>query len=210
MNADPADPLATAGAALISDCLNRFGVMDAGIQRIAGTAVSGLAYPVRTMVGENSTLHRAVAVAPPRSVIVVDAGAYTDRAVWGELLTLAAIQRGITGAVIDGAVRDIDAIQRSGFPIFARGHTPAGPHKGWQGDQNVSISCGGVVVRPGDLVVGDADGVVVVPHERLAAIRAAVLERLDTEAEWRGRIATGEATTAILGLEDGQKEIGGR
>jgi 4-hydroxy-4-methyl-2-oxoglutarate aldolase len=207
MNHELADPLATAGAAVISDCLNRFGVMDAGMQRLSGTGVSGPAFPVRTMVGDNSTLHRAVAGAPPGSVLVVDAGSFTDRAVWGELLTLAAIQHRVLGAVIDGAVRDIDAIRRSGFPIFARGHTPAGPHKGWHGDQNVTISCGGVPVSPGDLVVGDADGVVVVPHDRLPAVRAAVSDRLQVEAEWRRRIGAGEATTAILGIETGHGEV---
>jgi regulator of RNase E activity RraA len=154
------------------------------------------------MAGESSTLHRAVAAAPSGSILVVDAGGYDDRAVWGEILSVAAVARGVRGAVIDGAVRDIDAIRSMGFPVFARANTPAGPHKGWRGDWGRLVSCGGVVVEPGDLVIGDGDGVVVVPSADVPQVRAAVEARLELESGWRLRIETGESSVSVLGLDN--------
>jgi regulator of RNase E activity RraA len=176
--------------------------MAADVKRLAGERLFGPAFPVRTMAGDSSTLHRAVAAAPSGSVLVVDAGAYTDRAVWGEVLTIAAMVRGLEGAVIDGAVRDIDAIRRLAFPLFARGHTPAGPHKGWMGDMGGPVSCGGVVVEEGDLVVGDGDGVVVVPHAHATEVRLAINNRVELEDEWLRRIRAGEPSYAVLGLHE--------
>ena len=93
-----------------------------------------------------------------------------ERAVWGAVLTEAARQGGIVGAVIDGVVRDLAQIRAGGFPLFARGSTPAGPHKGGRGSFGGIVQCGGVVVSPGDLVLGDIDGVVVVPAARVDAV----------------------------------------
>jgi regulator of RNase E activity RraA len=201
MPPDAGDPLAAASTAIISDCLNRFGAMSAGVRRLAGGALFGPAFTVRTMAGESSTLHLAVAAAPPGSILVVDAGGYCDRAVWGELLSVAAVARGLNGTVVDGAVRDVAAIRAMGYPLFARAHTPAGPHKGWTGDWGRPVSCGGVVVHTGDLVIGDDDGVVVVPVDEAPQVRAALEPRLEVEDGWRRRINAGESSAAVLGLE---------
>ena len=202
MATDLEDPLAGASTAAISDCLNRFGAMAADVRRLAGRTLFGPAFTARTIAGESSTLHRAVAAAPPGSILVVDAGGYTGRAVWGEILSTAAVARGLRGAVIDGAVRDIDAIRSIGFPLFARAHTPAGPHKGWKGDWGNPVSCGGVVVEPGDIVIGDGDGVVVVPRADAPQVRAALAARLELENGWRRRIEAGESSAAVLGLDN--------
>ena len=185
--------------AIISDCLDRFQVMDPAIRPLTSHHLIGPAFPVLTMAGENSTLHRAVGDAPPGSVLVVDAGGYVGRAVWGEILTVAAEVAGIRGVVIDGAIRDVDEIQD--WPVFARGACAAGPHKGWRGRIGHPIQCGGVPVSPGDLIFGDGDGVVVVPQALIEDVRRAAQARLEVERSWIARIRQGEKTLSLLGMD---------
>jgi 4-hydroxy-4-methyl-2-oxoglutarate aldolase len=199
---DPAEPAEWLGVptALISDCLDRFGVMDAGIRSITGLPLAGWAATIQLMPGDSATTHRALVDARPGSVLVIDAGAYPDRAVWGAVLTATAQTAGVVGAVVDGATRDVAAIRALGFPLFARATSPAGPHKAGGGRTGVVVQCGRVAVTPGDLVVGDEDGVVVVPRPALARLRQAVRERDQTERRWLERIAAGEPSTSVLGL----------
>lgn len=189
------------GTANLSDVVGRVGAMDGGIRRLCGVQMAGPAHTVMTGTGDSSSIHRAMVDVESGSILVVDAQGGTARAVWGAVMTAAAIERGIVGAVIDGAIRDIDEIAAWGFPVYARATCPAGPHKGFRGAHGVSIQCGGVVVNPGDIVVGDADGVTVVPAlqagEALAAVELVVI----TERNWMDRIRAGESTTEILGLE---------
>jgi len=192
---------ASLSTALVSDCLERFQAMDAGVRRLSGERLLGPAVPVRTMVGESATLHAAVQQAPAGSVLVIDAEGHLGRAVWGEVLTVAAQAAGLSGVVIDGVIRDVGAIRARGFPIFARGSCPAGPHKGWKGEIGQPVTCGGVVTHGGDLVMGDDDGVVVVPSARIAEVAAAAQQRMRTEAEWLRRIASGEKSVDVLGLK---------
>jgi 4-hydroxy-4-methyl-2-oxoglutarate aldolase len=188
---------------LVSDCLGRLQAMAGEIRRLAGSRVAGPAFPVEVVAGESGTLHRALLVAPPGSVLVVAAGGYTGRAVWGEILTVAALQRGLRGLVLDGVVRDLDAIAAHGFPVFARGTCPAGPHKSPPGRSGEPVACGGVVVAPGDVVLGDGDGVVVVPAAAAEEVHARARERLGQEQEWLRRLRGGETTVEILGLDAG-------
>jgi regulator of RNase E activity RraA len=132
---------------------------------------------------------------------VIDAQGAAGRAVWGGVLTAAAMARGVVGAVVDGVARDLDEIAASGFTLFARGTCPAGPHKGFRGAFGVIVQCGGVVVGPGDIVVGDSDGVSVVPAGQAAAALAAVERISATEKSWLERIRRGESSAAILGLD---------
>ncbi|MFE3002336.1 RraA family protein [Nocardia sp. NPDC059246] len=152
-------------SAQVSDAMNRFQVIDPSLRPVSGTKLLGRAWTARTMAAENSTVTKAIETAPPGSVLVVDAGGYAGRAIWGSINTAKAIARGLTGCVLDGAVRDIEAIRQFGFPLFARGLSAAGPNKGWDGDVGGTISCGGVTVHAGDLVLADLDGIVVVPQE---------------------------------------------
>ena len=150
------------------------------------------------MAGENSTIHRAVYNAPAGSVLAIDADGYDQRAVWGEILTVAAKHGGIAGVVIDGAVRDIDAIRERSYPVFARAVCAAGPHKGWRGRIGTTIQCGGVVVSPGDILVCDEDGVVVVPREGAEEIAAVARERLALESSWIERVDAGRRHSRSL------------
>lgn len=186
--------------ALVSDCQERTGAMDGGIRRLTGQGVCGPAFPVRTVAGDNRTLHLALTQVPHGAVLVINAEGHLDRAVWGEVLTSAAVQRGVIGVVLDGAVRDVDAIDAMEFPVFARAANPAGPHKGWTGQIGGTISCGGVVVSEGDVVLGDGDGVVVVPHDRADQVLRDAEERVAEEARWLERIAAGESTADIFGF----------
>lgn len=157
-----------ADAAGVSDCLERSMAMDGGITPLENSMrLVGQARTVRCMVGDNGALHAAINIALSGNVLVVDAGGFLGRAVWGGLMTQAAIARGIKGLVVDGAVRDRSEISHLGFSCFVRGCVPAGPHKGFGGAIDCSINCGGVVVNSGDLIVADADGVTVVPLDRV-------------------------------------------
>lgn len=204
MNSAPSfDPNAWKGigTANLSDVVGRVGAMDGGIRRLCGVQMAGPAHTVITGTGDSSSIHRAMVDVESGSILVVDAQGGTARAVWGAVMTAAAIERGIVGAVIDGAVRDIDDVAASGFTVYARATCPGGPHKGFRGAHGVPIQCGGVVVNPGDIVVGDADGVTVVPALQAGEALAAVAQLVKAEREWMDRIRQGESTPEILGLK---------
>jgi 4-hydroxy-4-methyl-2-oxoglutarate aldolase len=145
--------------------------MDARIRPIWPRArLVGPAFTVRTPPGEHPAVRRAADEAPPGSVIVVDAGGELAHALWGDNLSKLVLERGVSGLVVDGAVRDVDGIEALGFPVFAAGVTPTPPRRDEDGEIGVPVTCGGLTVRPGDLVYGDRDGVVVVPadlHEEI-------------------------------------------
>lgn len=197
------DPRAWKGMATanLSDVIGRVGAMDGGIRRLCGRQMVGPAHTVLTGTGDSSSIHRSLVDASSGSVLVVDAQGHTARAVWGNVLTVAAMERGVIGAVIDGAVRDIDEIAALDFTLFARATCPAGPHKGFRGFQGVPVQCGGVVVNPGDIIAGDADGVTVVPAAQVDAVFAAVGRVVALEREWMDRIRAGESSAKILGVE---------
>ena len=188
-------------SSLVSDCLGRFSAMSGAIRSITGVGMVGPAYTLQGVAGDNLSIHFALANVSPGSVLVIDAGGYEDRAVWGEVLAVAAEQRGILGVVIDGAIRDREGLSDRRFPVYARGTSPAGPHKAGGGLEQVTVSCGGVPVSPGDLIVADGDGVVVVPHARIEAIHALASERSALEQEWIKKIVSGMPSPEVLGLD---------
>lgn len=197
---DALDALRRLPTATVSDCLGRFQAMDGAIRRLSGGDIAGPAWTAMTVAGDSRTLHHAVASAPSGSVLVVDAGAHLGRAVWGDVLAQAAQRAGIVGVVLDGAVRDVAALRARGFPAYARGTCPAGPHKGGDGPVGAPIQCGGVVINPGDVVLADEDGVVVVPLEMVATVPQLVAERTAMEQRWMDRIEQGESTVSIFDL----------
>jgi len=143
-----------------------------GSGKLVGTALT-----VKTRPGDNLMVHHALDIASRGHVIVVDGGADLGRALVGEIMTLYAKRRGIAGFVIDGAVRDVLEFARHDFPCYARGHTHRGPYKDGPGQINVPVVVAGMVVNPGDLIVGDADGVVAVPiAEANAVLQQAILK----------------------------------
>ena len=158
------EPLPTAD---LADAAGLPIAMDARIHAVwRGARLAGPAFTVRTPPGEFLAVRAAVDQAAAGVVLVVDGGAELGRALWGDNMSKLALERGIAGLVVDGAVRDRDGIEALAFPVFAAGVTPTPPRREQEGELDVPVGCGGLEVRPGDLVYGDADGVVVVPRER--------------------------------------------
>ena len=155
----------------ICDANGKRGSMDPAIRPVDPSLhMVGRAYTVRCHPGDNLAIHKAITEAPDGSVLVIDAGGYTGGGHIGEIMCFACMQRGIRGLVIDGTCRDADDIQALGFPVFSRGFNPGGTVKETVGQTEIPIVCGGVPVRPGDLVVGNRDGVVVVAKENIEAV----------------------------------------
>lgn len=167
-----------------------------------GAKVCGRAATVSCPPGDNLMLHVAVAHAQPGVVLVATVGGYTNAGAWGEILTAASQARGIAGLVIDGAARDMEAIEAVRFPVFSRGLAIGSCTKERAGALDVPIQFGGLVVRPGDIVLGDADGLVIVDQDRLEEVYASALRRRAKEEEIMRGLREGRTTLDLLGLRD--------
>ncbi|MEE2054401.1 NAD(P)-binding domain-containing protein [Nocardiopsis tropica] len=170
-----ADAFAGIPTAAVGDGRDRLGFVAPHIRSVwPGARVAGRALTVLTRPGDNRALHRALGQALPGDVLVVNGGGDRSRALLGELIAERALNRGIRGMVVDGAVRDVDELRDLGFPVWAAGVSPAGPYKDGPGHVGVPIAVGGAVCATGDIVVADGDGVFVVPRlEAEQALRAA-------------------------------------
>jgi RraA family protein len=145
-----------------------------------GATLAGPAFTVKTAPGDNLLVHKALDLARPGDVVVVDAGGFPDHAIIGELMAAHARQRGIAGLVIWGAIRDSAELGAGSYPVFACAVTHRGPYKNGPGEINVPIAMGGMPVSPGDIIVGDADGLVAMPldqAERILASAKAIVEK---------------------------------
>lgn len=173
----------------ICDANGKQGAMDCGIRPIAeNMRVTGYAYPVKGAPGDNVSLHMAMLEAPEDSVLVADMGGFCGGGHFGEIMATACMAHGIRGLVIDGSVRDASDLAELGFPVFARGICPNGTRKDALGVRGTAVTCGGVCVKNGDVIVAGRDGVVVVPKETaqevllraeaIAAKEAKILEQL--------------------------------
>ncbi len=155
----------------IDDCMNRMAAVDSEISRIGKGTLLGTAFTVRVPQGDNLMFHAAMDLAKPGDVIVIDAGGYKNRAIFGELMASYCKSRGIRGIVCDGVIRDCDALaEMKDFLVYARGACPDGPYKNGPGEINVPVVIGGRVVYPGDIVVGDGDGVIFIRPNQAAEI----------------------------------------
>jgi 4-hydroxy-4-methyl-2-oxoglutarate aldolase len=197
------------GSATLHEAQSQTGALASAIKpldpmrRLAGPAMTVDAKP-----GDNLVIHHALAFARPGDVLVVDAKGYTEAGPWGDILTLAAQKIGIVGLIIDGAVRDSDSILAMGFPVFSRGLSICATQKNQPGQVNVPIICGGVAISPGDWIMGDRDGVVVIPRRNVLAVIAAAQEREAAETVLREGIEAGKSTIELLGLETSLRRVG--
>lgn len=193
---------------IASDALNRMQAMQASIKPLsAGMKAVGPAITVRVVPGDNSALHHAIYLAQRGDILVIDGRGNEEIAIFGSIQTEASQRQGIGGIVVDGVVRDISQIRASGLPVFARGACPAGPHRGWGGDINVPISCGGVPVHPGDIIISDDDGVVVIPYESAALTLENSLKQMGKEQQWLKALSQGVRTLDFLDLNIQPEEI---
>lgn len=147
---------------VIADNMNRMYCMNAKIKPLNKTSLIGTAFTVKTRPGDNLLVHKAIDLAKEGDILIVDAQGDLTNAIIGELMVLWAKKKGLGGFIIDGAIRDSDSIATIDFPVYAVGISPNGPYKDGPGEINVPVVCGGLVVRPGDIIVGDPDGVVVI------------------------------------------------
>lgn len=164
-----------------------------------GAAAVGIALPVRTDAGDNLPLHLALETAEAGDVLVVD-GAGAPHGYWGEVMTVAAQTRGVRGLVIDGGVRDTARLEALGFPAFSTSIALAGTRKATAGSVGEPVRLGAVPVRRGDVVVADADGVIVLPAERFDEILSAARSRAEAESGYLARLRAGETTMAVYGF----------
>lgn len=184
----------------ISDAMHRKGAMSGIVSLCGDVKMAGRAVTVQGFPGDWAKPVEAIDVAEPGDVIVINNDGATHVACWGELATISAIVREISGVVIDGAARDVDDIRRMRFPVFSKAVTPnAGEPKGF-GEINAEIRCGGQAVRPGDWIAGDDSGVVVIPRERAFEIARRALEVKKTEERVREEIRRGSTLSQVSDL----------
>ena len=198
-----AQALVSHGTATLGEAWPAARLMDAALRPLApGMAMAGPALTVRCTPGDNLALHLAIAAARTGDVLVVDYGGSLDSGPFGEIMALACQMRGIVGMVIDGAVRDTAQIAGLGFPVFAKGINIRGTVKQDRGQIGVPVTMGGVTIAPGDIVLADADAIVVLSAQDLPDALAAAEGRTAREAVMMQRLRQGETTLEILGLKE--------
>lgn len=175
----------------VADAMGRFGFMDPGIRSRTGRPLCGLAVTVNACPADNLMVHKALQVAAAGDIVVVCTGGNTNSAVFGELMCTTAAAAQLGGIVVDGAIRDVDGIARLGFAAFSRSVSPGACDKDGPGEINVPVSCGGTVVMPGDVIVGDDDGVAVVPRAHAEDVLAEVHALMQREARRVAEIRAG-------------------
>lgn len=175
----------------IGDMMNRLYCMY-GIQSINNRTMVGTAFTVKAPMGDNLMVGRALEMAEPGDILVIDSGGTMNRSTLGEIMCTYAQVRGLAGIVVDGCIRDVDGIRNMDIPVFARGVTPQGPYKVGPGEINVPISCGGQAVLPGDILVGDPDGIVVIHKEDAPFVIEAAAQKQAKENEILANYRRGE------------------
>ena len=169
----------------INDEINRLFCMHDYIRLLnpatAKLSMVGTAITVKAPIGDNLMFHQALDMAQPGDIIVVDGGSGCNRSLAGEIMMRFAQEKGLAGIVVDGCLRDLDGIEKLTMPIYAKGITPQGPFKNGPGEVNVPIACGGQVVFPGDILVGDLDGIVVIRPQDAEEVLAAAVKKKASE-----------------------------
>ncbi|WP_426350234.1 RraA family protein [Alloiococcus sp. CFN-8] len=183
------------GSCAVSDGLNKFNTVHHSLKPILDdTVICGNALTVKMRPGDNLMLHKAIGIAKPGDVIVVDTCGSETNSVMGELMAMAAFKSGVEGIVVDGAIRDIRELKKHGFPVFAKCVTPAVGDKEGPGVINDVICCGGVAVLPGDIILGDANGIVVIHQEEAIDILKQAEEKLSKDEKRMEEILKGVIT----------------
>jgi 4-hydroxy-4-methyl-2-oxoglutarate aldolase len=203
IGADILEGLKQCGVATVYEAGGAIGALDAAIKPVwPGAKVVGPAFTVRCHPGDNLPLHRALEQAGPGDVIVAQVGGLLG-GYWGGVMTVAAQARGIAGLVIDGGVRDSEELQRRGFPVFARGTGVFRTVKHEGGILQEPLLAGGILINPGDIILGDADGVMAIPRAKVEQFLEAARKREAAEVGYVERLQKGETTMEIYGFPPG-------
>lgn len=165
----------------IGDVMERLYCTSSDIKPLNDAPLLGVAFTVKCPSGDNMMFHRAMDLAKPGDVLVVDGRGGMERALAGEIMMRYCISRGFAGVVVEGCMRDSDAVREMDFPVYCKGITPQGPYKNGPGEINVPVCVGGQVIRPGDILVGDRDGIVVIRPEDAPEILKEVRKKFASE-----------------------------
>lgn len=189
-------------AATVHEALGKLGELPSAIKPISPSMkVCGPAYPIKTIGCNNMLLHRAYAYAKPGDVLIADCSDFYEAGYWGDLMSLGAKTQGIAGLVIDGCVRDADDIEAMGFPVFSRGLCIKGTGNESIGTLNESIKIGNCTIHPGDIVLADRDGVVVIPLDRIDEAIEKSIAREAKEERTREGLHAGKTSLQIYGWD---------
>jgi len=181
-----------ASPAQIADAMSRLGAMDAGIKPIwRSPRIIGAALTVWCHTGDNLMMHKGLSLAEPGDIVVWNTQGNTVNSGFGELLATSAVKIGVRGVIVDGTVRDAEAIAALRLPVYSRGLCPNSCNKDGPGEVGAIVACGGVAVRPGDVVVADCDGVTVVPLDDAAEVARLAMEVVEREHKRLAEIANG-------------------
>jgi 4-hydroxy-4-methyl-2-oxoglutarate aldolase len=191
-------------SSIASDVTGNVGfAMDSGIKPVYEDAdLAGSAVTVKAEPGDNLIIHKAITLAEPGDVLVIDANGYVETGHAGELMCASCKANNLAGIVIDGAIRDRIDIEEMEFPVYARGVHPKGPLKQDPGSINVTVSVGGVTVEPGDILVGDDEGVTAIPKDGAETVLEAAREKMTAENNTRELVDQGEYLYELKGYDD--------
>lgn len=185
------------------------GLMSARMKRVTpGAKIAGPAVTALCQPGDNLMMHRALRLANPGDVLVVQCQSETSAAQWGDVATSYAMAKGLAGVVVQGCVRDTDTVSGLGFPVWSTHVWPIHADKGKGGGVNIPISCADVLVRPGDLVVADGDGVIVIPRLEAAAVVTAALAKMQREADIAQAVRAGATVWDLSGAAQAYEKLG--
>ena len=189
------DSFGGASSAQVADRMSRMGAMDGGIKPVwSSPYVIGAALTAWCHSGDNLMVHKAVSLAVPGDILVVNTQGNVVNSVFGELLGASSVRSGIRGVIIDGTVRDSDGLQRLRLPVYSRGLSPSGCNKDGGGEVGAVIACGGVAVRPGDVIIADQDGVTVVPLADARCVAQLAASQMKREQDRLAEIENGILT----------------
>ena len=194
---------------VIGDVMGRQNIMDARIrptwttERVVGPALTITTYP-----SDNFMIHVGVSLAQEDDVLIIDAGNYQNAGLWGEILTVNAMHRKVKGVIIDGAVRDVKEIEELQFPLFASGINARGGYKSNPGTVNRPVSCGGVAVSAGDLIVADENGVAVIPKQSIEEVYDECLKKIEDENQIMEQLKQGKDTFDIMNMQETFNKLG--
>ena len=199
----PAAQLRKFGTGPVSDALGKSGAMDHGIRPWSSNArMAGPAFTVQLHTADILMVSKALAECPKDHVLVIDGHGEPNTALWGGLTTMSAYRKGLAGIVIDGAIRDLADIRKSRLPVFARSVVPNAGGAEYAGLLQIPVSCGGMVVNPGDWLVGDDDGVVVIPKARLEPTVAQAARIVAAEKKIAAAIRNGVEIAELLRIDE--------
>ncbi|RNM09154.1 4-carboxy-4-hydroxy-2-oxoadipate aldolase/oxaloacetate decarboxylase [Dickeya undicola] len=201
MNDNTSEILTALGSATIYEAQGAIGALDAGIKPLArGMKMAGPAFTVDMRPGDNLMIHYALLQAKKGDVLIINCHGFIEAGVWGDVLTTQAQFIGLAGLVVNGAVRDSDAIIDAGFPVFSRGISIKGTGKHQPGKVNEAIVIGDCIIHPGDMVVGDSDGLVVIDKDCVADVIHLAKAREEKENNYKEKISNGATTAELMGL----------